>query len=380
MVETIAPVVHGGRRARWALDVALHVVGATLAAAVFGALLGGIGTLLGAPFGAAGLLLLAAVAVVYGVAEAARLGVPIPQARRQVPDWWRTFFSMPVFSFLYGAGLGVGFLTYLSRGTLIAVTAACVASGRPLTGLVSMAPFGFARSAVVLLAAGATTREAAAALVDRLAEASRSVWWRIANGAVLFAVALTAGLTALDTGGDGAGLERLLPAALAALFGWAGFAKLLRPRAWRRSLTDHRFPRRVASVAGFGVPFAELAVAALAVLGYGRAAGVAAAILTVVFSAAVLRARGFAEGQVPCGCFGGVRSRDWRVLVLRNLAVLALSIATALTGSDPRIEWPGTPSGSEVLPALLAVAGVLVGGWVLVTAANAFRAGKRRQA
>ena len=34
MVETITPVVHGGRRSRWIADVGLHVLGATLAAAV----------------------------------------------------------------------------------------------------------------------------------------------------------------------------------------------------------------------------------------------------------------------------------------------------------------------------------------------------------
>src|SRR5919108_375060 len=39
MVETITPVVYGGR-ARWVVALALHVLGATVTAALFGAALG----------------------------------------------------------------------------------------------------------------------------------------------------------------------------------------------------------------------------------------------------------------------------------------------------------------------------------------------------
>jgi len=47
MVETITPVVHGGRAGRWAGSVALHVTGAVASAAAFGAILGAAGSLLG---------------------------------------------------------------------------------------------------------------------------------------------------------------------------------------------------------------------------------------------------------------------------------------------------------------------------------------------
>src|SRR5437588_9002370 len=142
MVQTIIPVVHGGRRARWMGSVAAHAVGTTVSAAALGALLGGIGALAGAPWGRAGAIVVAGVAVVYAVRELFRVPIPLPNLHRQVPEWWRTFFSPPVTSFLYGLGLGVGFLTYLSFGTLVAVVAVAVASGRPLAGLVAMVPFG----------------------------------------------------------------------------------------------------------------------------------------------------------------------------------------------------------------------------------------------
>src|ERR1044072_7545809 len=110
MVETITPVVHGGSRGRWGTVFALHVLGATIAAATFGALLGGAGSLLGAPWGAAGIVAVSALAGLYLARELLGVRVPVPQLKRQVPEWWRTFFGPSASSFLYGLGLGVGFL------------------------------------------------------------------------------------------------------------------------------------------------------------------------------------------------------------------------------------------------------------------------------
>ena len=123
MVETITPVVYGGR-ARWAAALALHVLGATATAALFGAALGLVGGLLEAPWGRAGAAFLAVVALVYALGELPRVTATVPQLRRQVPDWWREFFSWPLAATLYGAGLGVGFFTYVSHGTLVAVASA----------------------------------------------------------------------------------------------------------------------------------------------------------------------------------------------------------------------------------------------------------------
>ena len=101
MVETITPVVHGGNRNRWVVSVLVHVAGATAAAAVFGSLLAAAGALLGAPWGVPGVALVAASAGLY-LARELGVPVPVPQLRRQVPDWWRTFFPPHVAAFLYG--------------------------------------------------------------------------------------------------------------------------------------------------------------------------------------------------------------------------------------------------------------------------------------
>jgi len=154
MVETITPVVHGGR-ARWIRAVVLHVAGSTLTAAVFGAALGAIGSLLGAPWRRAGAIGVAIVALVYAIGEVPRLSVAVPQLRRQVPDWWRTYFGPSIASFLYGAGLGVGFLTFLAHGTLVVVASAAIAIGDPRWGAVVVGSFGLARGAAIVVSLSA---------------------------------------------------------------------------------------------------------------------------------------------------------------------------------------------------------------------------------
>jgi hypothetical protein len=152
MVDTISPVVHGGRNRTYWMAIGLHTLGATLSAALTGALLGALGSLAGAPFGDGGLYLLAAIALLYVLREALGLPIPVPSLRRQVPAWWRTFYSRNTTAFLYGLGLGVGYFTYLSYGTFIAVSAAVVLSGNLLVGVVVAGCFGLARSIAVALA------------------------------------------------------------------------------------------------------------------------------------------------------------------------------------------------------------------------------------
>ncbi len=92
------------------------------------------------PGAAAGAVIVAGVALLYLVRELTGIRIPVPQLRRQVPDWWRTYFGRPLAAFLYGAGLGVGFFTFLGHGTLVVVTVGVAATGRPLLGAVADGP------------------------------------------------------------------------------------------------------------------------------------------------------------------------------------------------------------------------------------------------
>ena len=187
MVETITPVVHGGKRGPYLRSILLHTIGATFAAAAFGALLGGLGSLLDAPWGRAGLIVLLAIAALYLAREAFALPIPVPDRHRQVPEWWRTFYSPPIASLLYGLGLGIGFFTFLTFGTYVAVTVGALVAGDVWQGILICAPFGLARGLSVLV--GALGRGA-----EPLDDLAATRWPRLVNAGALGAVVATAAL------------------------------------------------------------------------------------------------------------------------------------------------------------------------------------------
>lgn len=149
MVETIAPVVHGGRNRKYWTALALHVLGATASGALFGAALALLGGFLGAPWGSAGFGAIAVVSGLYAARELFGAPIPLPDLDRQVPDWWRTFYSHNVAALLYGLGLGVGFFTFLTFGTYAAVATGALVSGNALLGSLLMGTFGLVRSVAV---------------------------------------------------------------------------------------------------------------------------------------------------------------------------------------------------------------------------------------
>jgi hypothetical protein len=356
MVETITPVVHGGR-ARWLRAVALHILGAGTTAALFGALLGWAGSLLGAPWGRAGAVAVAVVAIVYALGELPRTSVAIPQLRRQVPDWWRTYFGPSVAAFLYGAGLGVGFLTFLAHGTLVVVAVAAVAIGEPGWGAVIVGAFGIARGAAIVVSGSITTPDEGATVLDGLVARSDRARRR-ANGLALLALAVAALWIASRTDG---GWALLASAIVAGTFAWSAAAKLASPRRWVRALEEHRLGTGVVGVARVGVPAAEALVPVLALLGLRRASAAVALGLLVVFSIEIVRVRLLVGRDVACGCFGERTTRPASTQLLRNVSLAALAtIAGTMTDDAPVLEWPGVPQGRDAVPAVLAVVGLAV--------------------
>ena len=196
MVETIAPVVYGRRR-DYRIAVALHALAATFTAAAFGAVLGVVGLFTGAPWGAAGLLSVGVVGALYASRELTGLPVPLFDRKQQVPDWWRTFYSPPVAAALYGAGLGIGFLTFLRHGTFVVVAAIAVATGDPLAGALITAPFGLARGLATLASARAADEDAAGLVVARLELLGQSRRMATINGLACLAIAGACALSLL---------------------------------------------------------------------------------------------------------------------------------------------------------------------------------------
>ena len=363
MVETISPVVHGGR-GRWLGTLALHTSGATGTAALFGAALGWVGGSLGAPWGRAGVLALAAAAAVYGLGELTRVRVPVPQLRRQVPDWWRTYFGRPFAAVLYGAGLGIGFLTYLSTGTLVVVAFAAIASGSPAVGALIVAPFGLVRGLSAIVAWRSVTQEQSRALVDRLASTPDAAR-RVTNGVVLLVIAAIA--VAASFRAPAGSWWTFAAAVLAAVFTWAAASKVVSPRRWRRALAALGLPRSLERVAVWAVPSSEALVALLVMAGLPRAAAIWSGTLLVVFSVTLVASRGRMSGRVACGCFGGRDSVELRSVLARNALLLAIAAFVAIRGADAPAVWlPAAPAVRDALPLALtlgALAAAILVAW-----------------
>jgi hypothetical protein len=169
--------------------VAAFAVGAVAAGAAAGALLGLAGATVAA--GRSGVWAAAAVAGVYALAEAGLWRAPVPQLRRQVPRAWRERLPLPVTAAMYGAGLGVGFVTYVPVATLAAVAGALVLAD-PGAGAAAMAAFGAGRAAGLLVAtARLRTWDEAADRFDRMGR-----WLRVRGGRLRTANALALGALA----------------------------------------------------------------------------------------------------------------------------------------------------------------------------------------
>jgi hypothetical protein len=142
MVETFTPAVCGSR-SRQRLAAAFFALGALVASAALGAALGFLGGLVGTRPALIGALALAFLAALR---ELGLLRLPVPQARRQVPERWRSELPLPFWSAGYGAGLGVGFLTFQPVATFWVACGAALALGRPLLAAACFALYGAGRA------------------------------------------------------------------------------------------------------------------------------------------------------------------------------------------------------------------------------------------
>jgi hypothetical protein len=169
----------------------------------------------------------------------------------------------------------------------------------------------------------------------------------------------------------------LAAAVLGAAFGWSAGAKIARPASWRRLVGAYALPRWVQRMSVILVPAAEVAILGFVVVGMHRTAGIAALVILAAFSAAILRARRRFGNVVACGCFGTSVGRDYRILLLRNALLAGGASFAALGGVDtPRVSVPGLPSAADALPAALAVTGIAVSAWMLVSFLRSVRVGR----
>jgi uncharacterized membrane protein YphA (DoxX/SURF4 family) len=119
----------------------------------------------------------------------------------------------------------------------------------------------------------------------------------------------------------------LLPAALAAVFGWAAVAKLRDRTATARSFAAFGLP--APDALAVVVPTLELALAATLLVSPALGATLALAALAGFTTQLLLaRRRGVDAG---CGCFGGARPAAPNVELARNAVLAAAAVAVLIT-------------------------------------------------
>jgi hypothetical protein len=194
MLASITPLGERGRNATWGITVTAFVVGATLAGAALGALLGAVGAFVlpgGVGLDARLALLAAAVALAIVLDAIPR---PVPGPHRQVNERWLDEYRGWVYGLGFGAQLGVGVTTVVSSaGTYVALAAAFLTE-RPAAGAAIVGCFGAVRGLTLLAGAGVRTPPQLLAMHAALGQWQRRARW--GGVAVLVAVLAVALLVA----------------------------------------------------------------------------------------------------------------------------------------------------------------------------------------
>jgi uncharacterized membrane protein YphA (DoxX/SURF4 family) len=120
--------------------------------------------------------------------------------------------------------------------------------------------------------------------------------------------------------------------ALAVVWAWAGLAKISDPAEAAQAVRAYRIlPEGLVKPVGYGLPFLELALAVLLLVGLGvRIAAVISAVLLLTFIAGISSA--WARGiSIDCGCFGGGGAVDksqtqYGQEILRDCGFLLLAL------------------------------------------------------
>jgi protein-disulfide isomerase len=144
---------------------------------------------------------------------------------------------------------------------------------------------------------------------------------------------------------------------LAAVWAFAAVTKVGDPAAAVRAVRAYRIlPEWLAQGVGYGLPFLELTLAGLLLVGLAtRAAAAVSAGLFAVFLAGIVSAA-VRDLQIECGCFGGGgalaagRSTSYTWEIVRDAVLLGLAVAL--------VRWPRTRFALDDVVRRSAVAGV----------------------
>ncbi len=188
MLASIHPLGERARDRRWGVTVSAYLVGSTIAAALFGGLLGAVGNLL--PLGP--VTTGAMVVVLCAVALAFELGVGglrLPTVHRQVDKDWLDRYRGWVVGAGFGFQLGLGVVTIVNTAAVYLALALALLTGSAGAGAVVGATFGLVRALVILAVAGVHRPDQLRAALRRM-----QLWQPVSRriGIAVQAVALVA--------------------------------------------------------------------------------------------------------------------------------------------------------------------------------------------
>ena len=153
MLASITPLGERGRRSTWGVTVTAFALGAVVAGAAAGAILG----LLGAVAGVGGASTRARVSILAGAVVVAiaidASGRRVPGPRRQVDERWLDRYRGWVYGLGYGSQLGLAVLTVVSSAATYVALMAALLSASPVQGAIILGCFGAVRGVTPLAAA-----------------------------------------------------------------------------------------------------------------------------------------------------------------------------------------------------------------------------------
>lgn len=148
MLASLTPVAERARGSSWRVTVTAFGIGAVIAGASGGALLGAAGSLLPGGGWRAPLVVTALCAAL--AIDSTSLRRRLPLTRRQVNEDWMHRYRGWVYGVGFGAQLGVGFITLVACAAIYATFAIELLSGSVLTGAAIGAVFGSTKAATLM--------------------------------------------------------------------------------------------------------------------------------------------------------------------------------------------------------------------------------------
>jgi hypothetical protein len=120
-------------------------------------------------------------------------------------------------------------------------------------------------------------------------------------------------------------------AVLICIFVYAALSKLLEYHLFTLQLHQHPYLRSIAATVAWGLPAAELIVAALMTIPATRMAGLYSTCTMLVIFTVYLEVMLLSGKHLPCACGGIISSLNWKQHMVFNTILIAMAVVTIIS-------------------------------------------------